>query len=309
MNNNNSIFADIRAAVASGNPVNVIIFINVCVFLLLLTVQIVDVFFIGGEVKGQLYVPVLEQVLLRADWRNLITHPWTLFTHMFAHEQIFHILFNMLFLYWFGSIVRQYSNERHIWPLYIYGGLTSAFLIIIFYNVFPGLQSQVPFVQALGASGAVNAIVLASATLVPNLSIRMLFFGDVKLKWIATFIVLLNYASLATKAPATGIGHLGGALMGFIYIRQLRVGHDLSGVYFIVTDFFTGLYEKIFKGRRPRMVYKRNKGEEKGSKSEMDRKRQDRINVILDKISKSGYDSLSAEEKAFLFRVSKEEDQ
>lgn len=307
MNNNNSIFADIRAAVASGNPVNVIIFINVCVFLFLLTVRIIDVLFFT-QANGALFGPVAEQVLLRDDWFSLLTHPWTLFTHMFAHEGVFHILFNMMFLYWFGHIVRQYSGNRHIWPLYIYGGLSSAFLIIVFYNVFPGLQSRIPFVQALGASGSVNAIVLAAATLVPNLAIRLPFLGDVKLKWIAVFMVLLNYAALASMNPIGGIGHLGGALLGFVYIRQLRVGHDFSNPFYTVTDFFQGLYQRIFKGKRPRLVYKRQKGEEKLSKAEMDRKRQDRINVILDKISKSGYDSLSKEEKAFLFRVSKEED-
>lgn len=297
----NSIFADIKAWVTSGNPVNVIIFINACVFLLITTVKIIEFF---GNTGGAIYGTVMEQVLLRDDLLNLLTHPWTLITHMFAHEGVFHILFNMLFLYWFGHIVQEFTGNKHIWPLYIFGALSGAFLLLLVYNIFPGVQARIPYVQALGASAAVNAIVIAAATLVPDFSLRLLFFGDVRLKWIALAVVLLNYVGIAGDNPIGALGHLGGALFGFVYVRQLRVGNDMSNPFYQVVYFFRRLFEKVLPSKRPRVVHKRNN--RTAPKPEVNKDKQAKIDAILDKISQSGYDSLTKDEKAFLFQNSNE---
>lgn len=302
----NSIVDEIKAWVTSGNPVNVIIFINVCVFLIINLIKVIELLFNAGP-DGAIYGPVMEQLLLRDDILNLLTHPWTLFTHMFAHEGILHILFNMLYLYWFGSILQQFTGNKHVWPLYIFGGLAGAFFLMVVYNIFPGLQSRIPYINALGASAAVNAIVLASATLVPDFSIRLLFFGDVRLKWIALIVVVLNFLGLTGSNPIGALGHLGGALFGFIYIKQLRVGNDMSKPFYVVTGFFQRLFTRIVPSKRPRVVYKQqDKSKPKSSRSSS-KNNQDKIDAILDKISQSGYDSLTKEEKAFLFQSSKED--
>ncbi len=300
----NSIWDDIRAWVTSGNPVNVIIFVNICVFLLITTVKIIEFF---GNTGGAIYGTVMEQVLLRDDLLNLITHPWTLITHMFAHERVFHIIFNMLFLYWFGRIVQEFTGDKHIWPLYIYGALSGAFLLLLVYNIFPGVQARIPYVKALGASAAVNAVVIAAATLVPDFSLRLLFFGDVRLKWIAVAVVLLNYVGIAGENPIGALGHLGGALLGFVYIKQLRVGNDMSNPFYQVVYFFRRLFEKVLPSKRPRVVHKRSNRKAAPTKREVNKDKQAQIDAILDKISQSGYDSLTKDEKAFLFQNSRED--
>ena len=299
-----SIYRDIKDAVASGDPVNVIIFINVCVFLLINLFKVVDAFVANGEI----YFTLMEQLLLRDDLHSFLTHPWTLFTHMFAHEGVFHILFNMLYLYWFGRILQEFSGNKHIWPLYILGGLSGAALLLLVYNIFPGLQSSIPVVKALGASAAVNAIVIATATLMPDYSIRLTFIGDVKLKWIAAFVVLFNFLGLTGSNPIGALGHLGGALFGFIYIRQLRVGNNIGEAFYRVIYFFRRIFQKVVPSKRPQVIYKKpeaKRGDHKVYKPTEDK--QAKIDAILDKISQAGYDSLTRDEKAFLFRNSNED--
>lgn len=299
-----SIYKDIKDAVSSGDPVNVIIFINVCVFLLINLFKLID----GIAANGEIYFTLMEQLLLRDDLYNFLTHPWTLFTHMFAHEGLIHIVFNMLYLYWFGRIVRDYSSYKHIWPLYILGGLSGALFLLLVYNIFPGLQSSIPVVKALGASAAVNAIVIGAATLVPNLNLRLAIFGDVKLKWIAAVVVLINFLGLRGNNPIGALGHLGGALFGFIYIRQLLIGNNISEPFYSVVYFFRRIFQKIIPSKRPQVIYKKpeaKRGDHKAYKPTEDK--QARIDAILDKISQSGYDSLTKDEKAFLFRNSNED--
>lgn len=299
-----SVYKDVKDAVASGDPVNVIIFINVCVFLLVNLVKVVDALAANGEI----YFTLMEQLLLRDDLHSFLTHPWTLFTHMFAHEGVFHILFNMLYLYWFGRILQEFSGNKHIWPLYILGGLSGAALLLLVYNIFPGLQNSIPVVKALGASAAVNAVVIATATLMPDYSIRLTFIGDVKLKWIAAFVVLFNFLGLTGNNPIGALGHLGGALFGFIYIRQLRIGNNIGEVFYQVVYFFRRIFQKIIPSRRPQVIYKKpeaKRGDHKVYKPTEDK--QARIDAILDKISQAGYDSLTKDEKAFLFRNSSDD--
>lgn len=297
----NSIWSDIKAELRTGNPVSILIAINVVVFLFLNLVRLIS-FIAYPDAPGTLFIPVENQFILR-NGMALLTHPWTLVTHMFSHVGVLHILFNMLALFWFGRIVKEFSGNRHIWPLYLYGGLAGAGIMFAFYYLFPGLQEIVPQIRALGASAAVNAIILAAATLVPDLTLRMVFIGDVRLKWIALVFVLLNLFQMATN-PIVSLAHLGGALMGFVYIRQLRVGMDMAKPFEAIVGFFSSIREKISSKRKPKMVYK---GAQKKTNPKARRQDQDKIDAILDKISESGYDSLTAAEKAYLFQRSKED--
>lgn len=302
---NSGILDDLKRELRSGNIISRLIFINVGVFII---VNIINVFaFLLSSEKsaaGLFLGKILEWLMLPADLKQLAYRPWTLLTHMFTHFEFLHLLFNMLWLYWFGRIFSEFVGQKKILPLYILGGLVGAVLLIISYNVFPGLQSAVPYVQALGASAGVLAIVVAAATLVPDYSIHLLFFGAVKIKYIAIIMVVIDLISIPHANTGGHIAHLGGAVFGYVFVKQMQTGHDWSIPFNNLVDKITSLFSKI---KKPRVAYKNPKKTVFKSSSSKGKSRQDRVDEILDKISSSGYDSLSAEEKAFLFRVSKEE--
>lgn len=294
-----SIWDDFKRTVNSGNTISILLIVNICVFVAINLLRVIDKLAFSGP-DGVFYAPVMEQILLRAEIMGLLTHPWTLLTHMFAHEGLFHLVFNLLFLYWFGRIIQEFIGNRHILPLYILGGLSGAFLMVLFYNIFPGLATEVAYIRALGASAGVMAIVVGAATLVPDYTVFLILIGPVRLKYIALVLVVLDVIGMAGFNGAGSIAHLGGAIMGFVYIRQLQVGHDWARPF----DKMLAAIARLFSGRPkgPRMVYKRPEAAAPGKKpGQTD---QARIDAILDKINQSGYDSLTKEEKEFLFRYS-----
>jgi len=292
-----SILEDIRREFTSGNMVSRLIIINVAVFVIINVVTVVMFLASGSTVN-----PVLPWIMLRAEVMDLLKHPWTLLTHMFTHYGIWHLLFNMLWLFWFGKIIQEFIGNKKILPLYVYGGITGALLLIISYNIFPGLRSDLPYVSALGASAGVLAIVTAAATLVPDYTVFLLFFGAVKIKYIALFMVILDMVSIPGLNSGGRIAHLGGALFGYVFIKQLQVGHDWSKPFNNFLEAIVG----IFKRKEPRVVY-RTKPQEQKKKRSYPEDKQGRVDAILDKIAQSGYDSLTKEEKEFLFKVSKDE--
>lgn len=306
MYGNTSIWDDLKREF-SNNIVNRLIIINVAVFLIINLVNvIVFLIYTDRSISENITANILSWVMLPANLMDLLKRPWTLITHMFAHYQIFHLLFNMLWLYWFGKILQEFIGGKKVLPLYVLGGFAGAFLLIIAHNIFPGLQPALPYVKALGASAGVLAIVVAAATLVPDYTVFLLFFGSVRIKFIALFLVILDLVSIPNLNSGGHIAHLGGMLFGYIYIKQLQMGHDWSKPF---NNFLDGIVNLFSSRKNPRVVYKTDSREAKKSRpTDFSGDQQQRVDAILDKIARSGYDSLSKEEKEFLFRVSKEED-
>jgi len=305
-----SVWDDVRYELSSGNIIFQLIFINVLVFFAINLVNVAGFLAEDGSLgSSRWFLKVKELISLPADVKLLIKRPWTLITHMFAHYRIFHILFNMLWLYWFGKIVVEFIGNKKILPLYILGGLSGAALLILSYNIFPGLKANMPLVQALGASAGVLAIIVAAATIVPNYTVFLLLLGPVKIKWIAVVLVVIDLISIPEQNSGGHIAHLGGALFGFIYIRQLQAGTDLASpfiaVYERVVMLFGGKSTPKSKPMQRATVPPGSRKQKKVQEENPDK--QARIDAILDKISRSGYDSLSKEEKEFLFKVSKED--
>jgi hypothetical protein len=208
-----------------------------------------------------------------------------------------HILFNILWLYWFGRIFLEFLDEKKLLGVYILGGLAGAILYILSFNLFPAFAQILPVSRALGASAAVLAIVISISVYVPNYTITLLFIGPVRLKYIAAFMIVLDIISIAGSNAGGHIAHLGGALFGWLFIRQYRKGYDL-------TRGINRLFKKTSAWFSPKS---RLKVEYKKSATDYDynmqkAERQKLIDDILDKISKSGYDSLTKEEKEILFR-------
>ncbi|GGF35193.1 rhomboid family protein [Echinicola rosea] len=279
--------------------------INILVFLVFLVIRV----FLTISGEGALYQQLLSYFMMPADVGRIITQPWSIFTYMFMHEGIFHILFNMLFLYWFGLLVQEYLGSRKLANLYILGGLAGAVLYVIMYNVAPFFIEQRDAALMLGASAGVYAIVVGAATLTPDTTFHLILLGPVKIKYIAIFYVVIAFAN-STGANAGGeLAHLGGAAIGYVYISMLRKGTDLGAPVQAVGRFF----ESVFAGRPNVKVTYRKKNppykseplrENESKATKKDGTTQEEIDKILDKIADKGYDSLSKEEKRKLFEYS-----
>ncbi|MFD0793176.1 rhomboid family intramembrane serine protease [Mucilaginibacter litoreus] len=274
----------------SHSRLSLLIGINVIVFLGINIVAVIEQLFTGFGQSTVLYY-TNEYLLLPASLTKLLYRFWTPVTYMFMHAGIFHILFNMLWLYWMGQIFEEYLGNKRTIGLYIFGGLAGGLLFVAAYNLIPAFTSlnAASTATIVGASASVMAIIIATATLLPNYTIQLFLLGPVKLKWIALFYVVVDFIGIAGANAGGEIAHLGGALMGFIYIKQLQRGND-----------WIGGISKLFESKPKLKVVSSTYSPKKAAGVP----RQEDVDRILDKISASGYDSLSKQEKETLFRAS-----
>ena len=294
-----SIYDEIKGSFKSGSTLTKLIYINLAVFL---AVKIVSVFFFLAS-SSQTF-SLVNWLAVPADLTNLLHRPWTIVTYMFLHEGFLHILFNMLWLYWFGQIFLSYFDDKKLLSVYLVGGLAGAALYILAFNVFPVFEQITPISFALGASASVIAIVIATSVYAPNHKINLMFFGPVALKYIALVTILIDVLSIASSNAGGHIAHLGGALFGYLYISQLKRGKNM-------TKGFDHFMDKIFSLFKPRpkikVTYKRpmTDMERDIEYNKAQAAKQEDIDKILDKIAKSGYSSLTKKEKEILFKNGK----
>ena len=216
------ILEEIKQSFKQGSTLTKLIYINLAVFVLVSIIPSISSLFVrpGYEVYPWFSLP--------ADLSQLLTKPWTLVTYMFLHKDFMHIIMNILWLYFLGRIFQDLLGEKRLVSTYILGGLSGAVVYILAYNLFPVFSDVLPFASALGASASVMAIIIAIATKAPNYIIRLIFLGDVKLKYIAAVFVVLDLISLGGGNAGGHFAHLGGALFGFMYIKRLDAGIDMS---------------------------------------------------------------------------------
>lgn len=245
---------------------------------------------------------------LPADLSLLLYRPWSLVTYMFLHASVMHILWNMLALYVFGRIFLNFYSTRHFVGVYFLGGIIGGIFFILAYNIFPYFQNDIDTTYLVGASAAVLAIVTAAAVRSPNYTVTMLLFGNVRLATLAIITVLLSLLLLASQNAGGNFAHLGGAVAGWLFALMLGKGHDLTSIINSIIDFFSNSWNKIAKTsfKRPKM-----RATHTGVKHSMDheynarrKEQEEQINHILEKIKKSGYSSLTDEEKKRLFDAS-----
>lgn len=292
-----SIVNEIRASFKSGSMLTKLIYINMAVFLV---IKILAVFAFLLNTNSTTF-PLVYWFSVPADLSLLKFRPWTLFTYMFLHEGFLHILFNMLWLYWFGKIFLQYLSEKQLLNVYILGGLAGALLYILAFNAFPVFRGVVPNSFALGASASVLAIVIAISVYVPDYTIHLMFIGSVKLKYIAVASILIDILSIAGSNSGGHIAHLGGAFFGYLFISRLRKGRDFTKGFSSFTDSFGNMFK-----RKPKMKVSYRKPITDMEYNVQKASKQEEMDKILDIIAKSGYDSLSKKEKEILFKMSKE---
>lgn len=293
------IAATLREQYKKGSNLFKLIYINSALFILFVVLKIITVLFKTPDLEfiltGYLATPAAPSTLL--------VRPWTLFTYMFIHTDFFHLLFNMLWLWWFGKIFTDYFDQKRIVSVYIAGGLAGSLLYVISFNLFPGFSEIAAISVALGASAAVMAIVVATAVYVPDYTIHLIFLGPVKIKWVALGIFLLT--SLFDFSVNTGgkIAHIGGAAFGYFYATSYRNGKDITKGLSRTLDTVVTWFKP-----KPKMkvTYKRPVNDYEYNKTRTEH--QEKINKILEKISRGGYDSLTREEKEILFRESQKKD-
>jgi len=307
-----SIWEDIKREYHYGNMITRIVILNFAIFVLLHLIGII-LWASNGGTKPPIYQEIIHFFSMSSDGWFILTHPWVIITSIFLHEGIWHIAMNMLFLYWFGRIVGDFIGNHRILPLYILGGLVGNLFFFLSANVL-SYGNGLP-VYALGASGGVMAIVVASGVLSPNYTMRLLLIGDVKLKYIVAVLVFLDIVGIASNINTGGrFAHLGGALFGGLFISLLRNGTDLSAPFNSLIQWLSPNNRRrpVMKKKTskvPFMVYKNDPSGPR-KKTETYRAPQDddfqqKLDAILEKIKATGYDSLSQEEKEFLFLASK----
>jgi membrane associated rhomboid family serine protease len=298
------IFDDFRNAFRkTNNGLIQIIFINIIVFLVLILSKVILTL---SSFSG-VYQSFVDKLSLPASFYNFIFQPWTLFTYFFVHDDIFHILFNMLFLYWFGSLVHEYLGNKRLINVYILGGIVGGLVYMLAYNLIPYFRPVLDNSLMVGASGAAFAVVVAAATLLPDYTFMLLFLGPVRIKYIALFYIVISIASSVGSNAGGNIAHLGGALIGYIYVKQLKKGVDLGNPITAVFDFIRGLFVEPPPKPQMKVTHRSytNAGYSQTSHfKEGDTPDESEVDELLDKISRSGYESLTKDEKLKLFKAS-----
>ena len=254
---------------------------------------------------------ILEWFVFPKEPGEYIFKPWSIITYSFLHGGIWHILSNMLILYYAGIYFLTYFSPKKLLTFYFLGVIIGALVYMLSYNLFPAFQGTGKS-YLLGASAGVMSVLVGIATHVPHLKIRLLFLGSIKFWYIAAFLVALDVIQIPISNSGGHLAHLGGALFGYVYAQQLKKGNDIgSGFEKLITGFLS-LFESNKKQPRAKMktVYRKantgNTTARASTGSISKNEKQQKIDAILDKISKSGYDSLTKQEKDFLFDAGKE---
>jgi membrane associated rhomboid family serine protease len=271
-----------------GSAIRQIILINLGVFVFTIFVGII------AKLSGFQPNELLEYFYIPSNLGVLLIRPWSVITNIFFHSGFWHILGNMLMLYFIGRVLEDFMDSAKVWKIFLYGGLAGAALFVISYNVFPIFAEVKSYKKLLGASGGVTAILVATGFYVPRYQIRPFGLFNVEMRWVALFLVFRDLYLFPVSDNTGGLfAHIGGAIFGMLFILQLQGKIELptingksiipSRMKKIDVDESTLAQERAYKKHQPN---------------------QDQIDAILDKISQSGYDSLSTTEKDILFKAS-----
>lgn len=318
-----NIWEDLKMRYHQGNTVIRLIMANVAVHIGILLLSVV--FYLMSAPIESYFFFIQEWFFFPSEITKIPFRFWSIFTYMFLHDLsgIFHLLMNMLVLFWFGNQLSNLISDDKILPIYIWGGVVGALFFVIGYNIFPVFWDY--HGNLVGASASVMAIVLAAATLKPKGRMRFFLIGEIELQYIALAWVIYNLIVIPGGNPGGALAHLGGAFMGWFFIYQSRKGVDLAIPINNVVDFIMRRKKRPYKVKSsPKQTQQKTKSPYvakmkvyKGSQKSdyygneygrsfmqkyKDMAREECLDTILDKIKRSGYDSLSEDEKVFLDR-------
>jgi len=259
---------------------------------------------------------LFEWLVFPKDAEEFLYKPWTIITYAFLHAGVLHLLFNMILLYFSGHLFLTFFSQKRVLTVYLLGAIVGALVYMVSYNLFPAFSSIGNSVL-LGASASVMAILVATATYSPNMVVRLVVLGNVKLLYIAAFFVLTDVVQIPMDNAGGHLSHLGGAFLGYLYASQLRKGNDIGQGFEKIMNWFSRLfgenkkaslktvYKSETKSKPTKATAQQHSKSTRTSRNRTKSAHQQQIDAILDKISKSGYDSLTKQEKDFLFKVGK----
>lgn len=274
-----------------------IICINGVVYLLYSFIHIVCLLF-KSDVGLDSAIPYLE---LPSNLNTFLHQPWSIISYMFLHIDFLHILFNMLWLYWFGQLFLNVYSSRHFLGLYILGGIGGGLFYMLAYNIFPYFDDVVSHSYLLGASASVLAIVVATAVREPNYRVNLFLLGAVRLKYIALFSVVISFLFIGSNNAGGNIAHLGGAFIGWLFAFLLTKGHDITAWINAIFNFLATITSKTHRPKKPKMKAHVNERARDYDYNAQKKAQENEINRILEKIKRSGYQNLTEEEKKKLF--------
>ncbi|MBK6997076.1 MAG: rhomboid family intramembrane serine protease [Saprospiraceae bacterium] len=300
-----SIWDDFQYSLRAGNMVTKLVVVNFAVFVIMKLIYLgLSIFTMGSA--DEMYLSTLKFLCLQGELGTLAWQPWGIVTHMFLHDDFLHLLNNLVAFYIFGRIVSDLIGDRRILPIYLLGGLVGGVIFVVTAQFFLEVGSY-----ALGASGAVMALGGAALILAPDYRVNLLFLGSIKVKYIVLILFLLDLVAIAGKSNTGGhAAHIGGFATGCFFVYQLRDGRDWA----VPIDNFFAWVRRLFSSK-PGPKFNRPKnaptmratfgGAKGSSKSDShDGSFQEKLDAILDKIKAQGYESLSQEEKDFLYEAS-----
>lgn len=286
-----NILDDLKLQYRSGGVTQQLIFWNVGIAL---------PFFLLRAFAPDVFQMLLGWLSLSSVASVFVVKPWTFLTYAFLHADFWHLLFNMIVLNFSSRLFLTYFTQKQFFGLYLLGSIFAGVVFVVSYFILKDVSILV------GASGAIMAVLIASATYSPLSEIRLLLIGNVKLWHIAIVLLVLDLIQVPMSNTGGHLAHLGGALFGFLYIKLLQNGTDLSKIVSNVIDYFVTLFRPR-KSTPFKKVHRNTNAQNKNQPKQQKDFTQQQIDDILDKISKSGYDSLTKEEKEFLFKVGKEQ--
>jgi membrane associated rhomboid family serine protease len=284
-----------------GSALSRLILINTVIWVLIQLMKVV--FYLYNQPDGSATTSwVLHNLAVPAEPSQLFDKPWTLFTYMFLHTEFWHLLFNMLWLYWFGRIFTEFLTSRQLVTVYIAGGLIGGLVYVLAFNVFPVFYPILNQSVALGASASVMAIVTAASFYTPSYTIQLLFFGRIRILYLAIILFVSDFFMIPSGNAGGHLAHIGGALFGLVYALSAKSSSLSSSRDSLFTQFKTRFSRTSHHRSNDTGTYRRPVTDDEYN---MRRKEsQDKMDRILEKISKGGYDSLTREEKDFLFKTS-----
>lgn len=300
----NRFINDIKESFKEGNFLTRLIYINAGIFVI---IKLVLLFF----TLFNLPVDWVNYLKMPASLPQLLLQPWTLLTYMFLHTHFVHAIFNLIALYYLGKLFLNYFNQKQLVAVYIWGGLAGACIYLIGYNLFPYYEWHKSAAYLLGASASVMAILFATVGYAPNNQVRIALVGDVKLKYIGLVFLAIDLLGLGSINSGGSMAHLGGAFMGILFGYSYTQGKDLSRPITAIIDYIVNNWpdkqpKKKFKVKVNNTQHMSDAEWNKQQK-ENEKHRQERIDQILEKIKKSGYQNLTDEEKKSLFDLSKKD--
>lgn len=272
----------------SRNIVERVIIINIAIFIL---AYLFNTFSFLFQIDGNFLVNWFS---LQPDFGLLLSKPWSIISYGFLHLGFFHILFNMMVLFYFGNLFLDFFNPRQFLLYLLLGIMGGGFIYMLSYNYLPGLKTQDSLL--VGASAGVMAIVIGISSHIPQYSLRFRFIGNIKLLYLAVVLVVLDVIQIPSGNAGGHLAHLGGSFLGFILTKYMNQGND-------ILNWLSGIMTKNEK-KPLKTVYKSEK-KNTYRKTETKSETQAKVDSILDKISKSGYDTLTKEEKDYLFKAGK----